>query len=65
MSIPSNINFASGVTVNITMKNSDVFTGELVNSVGDYLQLKLTVAVGPYVAKQVVLLNTVDILAVG
>lgn len=65
MALPSDINFAPGVTANITMKNSEVFTGELVSSPADYLYVRLTVSVGPYVAGQVVLLNEADILAIG
>ncbi|HUW66247.1 MAG TPA: hypothetical protein VMW83_16415 [Spirochaetia bacterium] len=65
MAIPSDINFAPGVTVNITMSNSEVFTGELVSSTDSYLQVRLTIAPTPYVAGQVVLLNTADILAIG
>lgn len=65
MSIPSDINFAPGVTVNITMKTSQTFTGELVSSPADYLYVRLTTASGPYVAGQVVLLNESEILAIG
>jgi len=65
MSIPSDINFAPGVTVSITMTSGEVFTGELVQSTDDYLQVRLTVSTGPYVAGQVVELNTAEIVSVG
>ncbi|MDA8334361.1 MAG: hypothetical protein M0Z41_05085 [Peptococcaceae bacterium] len=65
MALPSDINFAPGVTVNISMNNGQIFTGELVNAPYDYIQLKLTAATGPYVVGQVVLLNEAEITSVG
>lgn len=65
VAIASDINFAPGVTVNIAMTSGEVFTGELVQQTDDYLQIRLTVGTGPYVAGQVVELNTAEIVSVG
>ncbi|KJS13745.1 MAG: hypothetical protein JL56_14290 [Desulfotomaculum sp. BICA1-6] len=65
MSIPPELNFATGVTVNILMINGDVFTGEIVDVEDNFLQLRLTAATGPFVAGEVVRLNLKQLIAIG
>jgi hypothetical protein len=66
MALPTPINFAPGVTVTITMEDNSVFTGELIDATGNFVQLRLLQPPGTlfYTAGQVIRFNLSRLLAI-
>ena len=63
--IPCGLNFAPGVLVAILLSNGvSLFVGELVGYEQGFLQVRLTVATGPYLVGQVVRINVNYIAAI-